>query len=385
MLRRAAVLLVLAGLAAVPAGATTLAAGGKSKASAHLFVRIHVPMPGDVVLARVVVRGRPGIGVPVKLKLHALNADKLAPWITAVGGVVGLKRRPFKFVTVIAIVNKRPPRTAGTEARNPYQPYLDVELLDAQGAKPADAKLFFSAHKRVAGDILSRFAQPGQQELVDLFQPVSADYDTPIQRAIERGLPVVPLAGFAARSPSGLRTDPEPTQILTGVADTAKAACSNDADHTEKAEKKLEEHLNTTLVQVTTKPSATKKCDLTKFSFKGLKLSFSAPKTGGGTSTYAFSNITGSVCGDPLSTAWTVTFASTGEANRTASPKFSTANPATIGTRSFTGGSSLTAKLQYVTEDSPLMKVSGTPKGQVTKVVATPAQASVSSTAVETC
>jgi hypothetical protein len=31
------------------------------------------------------------------------------------------------------------------------------------------------------------------------------------------------------------------------------------------------------------------------------------------------------------------------------------------------------------------MKVSGTPKGQITKVVATPAQASVSSTAVETC
>jgi hypothetical protein len=385
MLRRAAVVLVLAGLAAVPAGAGTLTSEGKNAASAHLFVRIHIPRPGDMVLARVVVRGRPGIGVPVHLKLHALNADKLAPWITAVGGVVGLHRRPLKFVTAIAIVNKRPPKTVAAGEKLPYDFHLDVELLNAKGAEPADAKQFFSLHKRIAGDILTRFAQPGQQSLVDLFQPVSADYETPLQRAIERGFPVVPLAGFAARSPSALRSDPEPTQILTGVADTAKAACSNDADHTENAEKKLEEHLNTTLVQVTAKPSTTKRCDLSKYSFKGLKLSFSAPKTGGGTSAYSLSSIAGSVCGDPLKTAWNVTFTSTGEGNRTAAPKFSAANPATIATRTFAGGSSLVAKLQYLTDDSPLMKVSGTPKGQVTKIVATPAQAAVTATAVDSC
>jgi hypothetical protein len=316
--------------------------------------------------------------VPVRLKLHALNADKLAPWITAVGGVVGLHRRPLKFVTAIAIVNRRAPGTPLPGGQR-YATFLAVELLDAKGAAAADAKHYFKAHVRVGEDILTRFGQPDQQ-LTDLFQPVDADADTPLQRALARGLPVVPLAGYPPRSTSSRRDTAPPNVILGDVADVGKSACAEDAAHTEAAAKKVEGDLATTLTPVTANPTTEKRCDLSRYSFKNLKLTYSVSGAA-----YSVSALGGSVCGDPLQTPWDVSFTATGQGTRTVHPKFAAANPATLQTRTFPGGSSLVVKLQYLTEGATAMKVSGTPKGKVTKVVATPAQAAVASAAVSSC
>lgn len=386
MIRRTAGALIVIGAVAVAAGAGsgTAAPTVERAAAVRLHVRIAIPRPGDIVLARIVVRARPGIGVPVRLRLKALNADKLRPSIVAVGGVVSLHRRPLKYVSVVAIINKR---VALRKPRTPWDRFVDIDLVNAVGATPADARQYFRGHVRVARDIITHFGEPGQQALLDLFQPVEGDTLTPMQQALaDRGLDSIALAGLPARTTSALRETAPPKAILADSADAAKSACSNDADHTEKAVKHVEGDVASTLNPVNANnPTTAKRCDLTRFLFKGLRLSFSAPNPSGALGAFALSNITGSVCGDPLKTAWNVTFASTGEGTRTAQPKFSSANPFTIATRSFGSGSTLAARLQYDTTATPVMKVSGTPKGKVTKVVASPTQVAVTSTAVQAC
>ena len=386
MVRRTAGALTFAGVIALLAGAGSGSAAPtvERAATVHLHIRLAIPRPGDIVLARIVIRARPGIGVPVRLRLKALNADKLRPSIIAVGGVVSLHRRPLKYVSVVAIINKR---LGLRKPPTPWDRFVDIDLVNAVGATPADAQQYFRAHVRVAHDIIAHFGEPNQQALLDLFQPVDGDTLTPMQQALaDRGLDSIPLAGLPARTTSALGQTAPPKAILTDSANAAKSACTNDADHTEKAVKHVEGDVAGPMNQVNANnPTTAKRCDLTRFSFKALKLSYSAPNASGALGSFAFSNIIGSVCGDPLKTAWNVTFASTGEGNKTAQPKFSTANPFTIATRSFGAGSSLTAKLSYDTTSSPVMKVSGTPRGKVTKVVATPAQAAVTSTAVQTC
>ena len=378
MSRRAAALLALVALAAATGSASGAPTRERAE-SAHLGVLLPVPKPGDVVLARVVLRGRPGLGTKVTLKLRAVNADKLAPWITAVGGVVGLHRRPLKFVSAIAIVNKRQPGDRIPPGTH-YQTRLAIELLDSNGAALDDTKKYFKIHVRIARDILTRFGQPDQQPLHDLFQPVDADADTPIQRAIARGFPVVPLAGFPARTTSSRRDTAPPNVILADVADVGKSACANDASHTEDAKKKTEGDLATKLAPVASTPASEKRCDLSRYSFKSLKLSYSVAGA-----SYSVSGLGGSVCGDPLQTAWSIAYTSTGVGN---GPRARSSRPRTRprskpGT--FPGGSSFALKLQYLTEDDQTMKLSGVAKGQVTKVVASPAQAAVTSTAVSDC
>jgi hypothetical protein len=382
MFGRAAGVVVLV-LLATGAGGAAGSPAGTGAAAAHLHVRIKVPFPGDVVVARIVVRARPGIGVPVRLRLRALNADRISPTIAAVGGVVGLHRRPFKYVTTVVMVNRRMPHPRPS---TPYDRFLDVDLVNAMGATPADARQYFGAHIRVAWNIIAHFGAPRQQALLDLFQPVDADAETPLQRALaERGLDAIPLAGLPARSTSSRQDTAPPTAVLTDVTDVAKSACANDAAHTESAKKKVEGDLATTLNPVGATPSGTKRCDLSRYSFKNLKLSYSAPNAAGVKAAFAVSNVAGSVCGDPAKTAWSVTFASTGEGTRTAQATFSAANPYTIASRTFASGSSIAIKLEYATDSSPAMKISGTAKGKVANVAASPAQAALASTAVAEC
>jgi hypothetical protein len=347
-------------------------------AAGHLRVRIRVPFFGDIVVARIVVRARPGIGVPVRLRLKAVNADRLSPTIVAVGGVVALHRRPLKYVSTVVMVNRRMPHP---KPPAPYDHFLVVDLVDAKGATPADTHQYFTAHVRVAWNILAHFGQPRQQALLDLFQPVDADAETPLQRALaERGLDAIPLAGLPPRSTSARSDTAPPATVLLDTADVAKSACSDDPGHTEKAEKKVEGDLATTLNPISSAPSQSKRCDLSSYSFKNLKLSYSLSKTA-----YSFSPVAGSVCGDPAKDAWNVSFASTGEGNRTAHPNFATANPSTLETRTFGSGSSIAVKLEYSTDSSPLMKISGAAKGKIAGVVANPAQAALASTAVDKC
>jgi hypothetical protein len=321
--------------------------------------------------------------VPVRLRLKALNAERISPTVVAVGGVVALHRRPFKYVSSVVMVNRRMPHP---RPPTPYDHFLVLDLVDTRGATPADTRRYFAAHVRVAWNVLAHFGRPRQQALIDLFQPVDADAETPLQRALaERGLDAIPLAGLPPRSPSSRTDTAPPATILLDTTDVAKSACSNDTGHTEKAEKKVEGDLATRLNPITTAPSASKRCDLSRYAFKNLKLSYSAPSAAGKKSTFAFSGVAGSVCGDPAKTPWSVTYASTGEGNRTAKAAFATANPYTIESRSFGSGSSIAVRLQYSTEDTPLMKISGVPKGKVSNVVASPAQASLTSTAVDTC
>jgi hypothetical protein len=377
--------------AAVGAGALVLALGAGSAAGApvhdstagHIRVKIRVPYFGDVTVARIVVRARPGIGVPVRLRLKVVNAAKLSPTIVAVGGVVSLHRRPFKYVSSIVVVNRRMPHK---KPPTPYDHFLLVDLVDAKGSTPAETHNYFAAHVRVAWNVLAHFGKPRAQATLDLFQPVDADAETPMQQAIhERGLDAIPLVGLGARSPSSTRDTAPPATILADTTDMAQSACSNDAGHTEKTEKKVENDVQTRLNPISTTPASAKPCDLTRYAFKNLKLAFTAPGEAGPKSTFAFSAVAGSVCGDPAKTAWGVTYASTGQGTKTAKPTFSSANPFTIATRTFGTGNSITVKLQYATEDTPLMKISAVAKGKVTHVVASPAQAALTSNAVDSC
>ena len=382
-MRGTAGVLALGALAFAVAGAGSGAASpaAHGRAAAHLHVRIHVPLPGDIVVARVVLRGRPGLGVPIRLRLKAVNADKIAPAVVAIGGVVALHRRPLKFVSLIAMVNTHQPGTPPL-AKGPFDRYLELDLLDAKGASPADAKVFYSARVHAALDILTNFGQV-PEGLRALFQPVDADTETPFQQAIhDRGLDAIPLAGTSERAPaSALRAFADPHAVLQDVGDVAESACNEDADHTKEASKKVEGDLATTLVSINSSLTGAKRCDLTKYAFKGLKVSFSLAKTA-----YSFSTIAGAVCGDPAKTAWDVTYTSTGAGNRTAHPKFSSANPFTLETRRFADGSTVALKLQYSTSGSgPTMAASGSPTGKIGSVVAQPAQAALTSTAVSSC
>src|SRR5207244_4404293 len=84
----------------------------------------------------------------------------------------------------------------------------------------------FRVHERIAGDILGHFGQAGT-ELPDLFQPVDADAETPMQRALrEQGRLTVPLVGWPVRAVQGAdgRADTDPSTVLNDVSDVALAA-----------------------------------------------------------------------------------------------------------------------------------------------------------------
>jgi hypothetical protein len=125
---------------------------------------------------------------------------------------------------------------------------------------------------------------------------------------------------------------------------------------------------------------STRKCEFSKYSFAGLKLSFSQ-----GTASYAASNISGTVCGDPLKTAWSVTYSYTGTGSVKTSAKFATANPYAIRKQSFADGSTIAIRLRFTSDVSPKMTVEAVPSGKVGNVKVSPAETAVKVVKVEAC
>jgi hypothetical protein len=111
---------------------------------------------------------------------------------------------------------------------------------------------------------------------------------------------------------------------------------------------------------------------LTRYSFSGLGISYSGPAGAGG----KVSDVSGSVCGDPLKTTWalkgTLTISAPGQADivRPITGPYNASLPSLppLMRGDFGGGTSMTVRVKYNPGAKPTMEILGQPVGAISNI-----------------
>ena len=351
------------------------------------LLHVRVPPAGGFTVERFTLYAKPGAQLPRRLLLGLVNRTLLPKTLVMVALSAPLVGKRPGFDLFVAAITKRATRKASaTSDEEPRDATLAI--LSALNDYPANAEevavkqleLFGTAEKYGLPYVAKRIDK-GLDALVANPNSNSAFLDGPAELSPEAKALIHELVALLD---TGTRSPPTKTDFaeIGGIIANIEAMLNDDLDGD-----------GTIGAPTPLGPKPPPPGKLVRYAFSGLGISFDGVVGGGVTQHDDLSKISGSVCGNPLTTAWaligtltiqqpqqpTITLPITG-AYDAATPNGDVLFRADVG-----GGSSMTVKLQYIAGATPQMRILGVPVGAITNIVVSPAQVPVTATSVAAC